>query len=116
MKIYDNQQKAENGVIYLPTGYVSERFLKNSINRFKWLAQSPDINPIEHIWDELKRRLRPHSPKNKDKLWSIMEQEWRGIGREETSKLANSLSKRLQEILKDSGEPMRYYYLINNNM
>ena len=57
------------------------------------------MNPIEHIWDELERRLKPYSPKNKDELWSIIQEEWKGIGREVTSKLVNSIAKRLQEIL-----------------
>ncbi|KFM67165.1 hypothetical protein X975_24367, partial [Stegodyphus mimosarum] len=31
-----------------------------------WLAYSPDLNPIEHVWDTLRRRLaaRVHPPKN----------------------------------------------------
>ena len=32
-----------------------------------------DMNPIEHIWDELERRMKPYLPKNKDELWSIIQ-------------------------------------------
>ncbi|CAF4939197.1 unnamed protein product, partial [Rotaria sp. Silwood1] len=64
--------------------------------------------PIEHIWDELERRLKPYSPKNKDELWSIIQQEWKGIGREVTSKLVNSMPRRLREVLKNHGGPTRY--------
>ena len=36
---------------------------QNSIVRIDWSANSPDLNPIEHIWDELGRRtyrIDPH--------------------------------------------------------
>src|SRR5690606_4573785 len=56
-------------------------FTNNGINILKWPAQSPDINPIEHLWEHLKRRLETYEedPKSQQELWEQVEKEWKNM-------------------------------------
>jgi len=44
----------------------------------KWPAQSPDLNPIEHLWQQLKAKLQQYdtSPKGVHELWDRVAKEW----------------------------------------
>ena len=55
------------------------------------------MNPIEHLWDELGRRMKKHHPKNKEELKEIILKVWNNIGTDVTEKLVDSVPNRLYE-------------------
>ena len=76
----------------------------------KWPAQSPDLNPIEHLWWYLKRRLDEyeHPPTSLAELWSRCEAEWEKIPAEECQKLVESMPRRVEAVLKAKGGFTKY--------
>ncbi|UYV63408.1 MAP4K1 [Cordylochernes scorpioides] len=69
---------------------VVDTFLQNhAIARMNWPARSPDLNPIEHVWDKLGRRISSLQPplRNTHELETALKQEWALIPQE----LINSL-------------------------
>jgi transposase len=80
------------------------------ITQLPWPGQSPDLNPIEHMWDELERhiRARTNSPKNLGELESLLQECWSQIQREVYQKLVESMNRRVIAVIKARGYPTRY--------
>lgn len=54
----------------------------NNIRIMKWLAQSPDLNPIEMLWidvDKHQKRIKGQKPKNIEQLYSCVQKAWNSI-------------------------------------
>ncbi|KAI4882206.1 hypothetical protein NFI96_010312 [Prochilodus magdalenae] len=52
---------------------------KNHIKVMEWPSQSPDLNPIENLWRELKVRVAKRQPTNLHDLERICKEEWAKI-------------------------------------
>ena len=76
----------------------------------KWPPQSPDINPIEHMWFHLKRRLAeyPEPPKGILELWERIEKVWDEIRPVVCQDLITSLPRRIQAVAKANGGYTKY--------
>ena len=78
------------------TAHIVKNWLnEQGIERLNWPPFSPDMNPIEHLWDEVKRRMKKHQPKKEDQLRRILQAEWEDIGQDVIKKLVESVSNRL---------------------
>ena len=70
--------------------------------------QSPDLNPIENLWDHLKREKVKHRSTNKDNLWDVLNQSWNNIKPEVLIKLVHSMPNRVNAVLKAKGGHTKY--------
>ncbi|CAK9820113.1 Transposable element Tcb1 transposase [Anthophora quadrimaculata] len=87
---------------------VREWILYNTPHYLVTPPQSPDINPIEHLWAEIKKNIRKSPPRNRDELKQRFIEEWEKIPSDFTEKLVKSMSKRLKAIISSKGYHTRY--------
>lgn len=80
------------------------------IQRLPWPARSPDLNPIEHIWDNLKRRVRARSPAPNtiEELKTAVEEEWYNIPQSDIQDIMDGLRNRMLEVIRARGGNTSY--------
>ena len=63
----------------------------NKVNVLPWPAQRPDLNPIEHLWEEVDRRLQGENYSKEGDLMAAIEREWKKIPLNRIIKLIDSM-------------------------
>ncbi len=80
----------------------------NSVTVLEWPSQSPDLNPIEHLWRDLKMAIHQRLPSNLTELERICKEEWQRIPKSRCEKLVASFPKRLMAVLNQKGASTKY--------
>jgi len=85
-------------------------FKNNGIKLLQWPAQYPDLNPIEHLWDHLKRRLGEYEvpPKGILELWEHVEKEGNEIDAQICKDLIESVPRHVNAVLQARGGYTKY--------
>ena len=85
-------------------------FNQNGVQVLPWPAFSPDLNPIEHLWDQLGKRVysRRHPPINRQQLAMALQEEWNNITQDQIQRLIRSMRRRCQATLDANGGHTRY--------
>jgi transposase len=92
------------------TGIVRQYLNEVGIVTLPWPARSPDMNPIEHVWDELGRRIRHREniPETIPSLRIALQEEWEQLPQDVIANLIRSVPRRLETLIAARGGNTRY--------
>uniref|UniRef100_A0A3B3RWG6 Tc1-like transposase DDE domain-containing protein n=1 Tax=Paramormyrops kingsleyae TaxID=1676925 RepID=A0A3B3RWG6_9TELE len=68
----------------------------------KHTIQSPDLNPIENLWGDIKNAVSEAKPRN------VVQSSWAGIPVHRCQKLVDSIQHRCAAFLRNSGYTIKY--------
>ncbi|KAJ8895744.1 hypothetical protein PR048_001082 [Dryococelus australis] len=93
--LYTIYQKNDNAKCHVSRATM-QWYADNIVRLLEWPAQSPDLNPLEHIWDELDSRARL---KSIAQLMEWLQEEWRQIPMDVLQTLVESMPDRVAAVL-----------------
>ncbi|KAH0603170.1 uncharacterized protein H6S33_008174 [Morchella sextelata] len=75
-----------------------------------WPACSPDLNPIENIWNLLKNRINMRSPhpKGVDEMRVAITDEWNRITEDELLECIDTMPERIAAVIEADGGHTRW--------
>ena len=81
---------------------------KKRVKVLDWPSMSPDLNPIEHVWNHLKRHVEQRQPSNLHELKDVVITEWENIQPTSCSSLVHSMPRRLAAVIQNRGSHTKY--------
>lgn len=83
-------------------------FRKEKLKVLEWPSQSADLNPIEHLWEELDRGVRSSVSSNKAQFFANLENAWKAIPQSRLAKLVDSMPTRCNAVIAAGGYATKY--------
>ena len=81
---------------------------EKGVTFIEWPPWSPDLNPIENLWNDLKRRVYNRFPQTMEQLEQLIRDEWAATDLNFISRICRSMPDRLQLLLDSEGHKIHY--------
>lgn len=98
--MHDNDPKHASK---LCKGYLDDLQNSGVLKVMNWPAQSPDLNPIELLWEEMDRNVREKQPTSINSLWNIVQECWNNILPVTLEKLIKRMPRLCAAVIKNRG-------------
>ena len=86
------------------------RIVQQFLQQNNWPDRSPDLSPIEHVWDILGQRVRQRVPRPRTlQAWgAALQEEWRRIPQLQIARLIGSMRRHCVACIDATGGHTRY--------
>jgi len=76
----------------------------------EWAGQSPDLNPIENLWNHLDKQIRKRRPLplKKEEFIEAVQGEWKSLPLDYIRALIESMPRRAEAAIKAKGWHTKY--------
>jgi transposase len=84
-------------------------FQDQGVQVLDWPGNSPDLNPIENLWNMMKRRVARCNPSSLHDLKQQIMHAWcNEVTSEECLRLIESMPRRISAVMRNHGYPAKY--------
>ena len=95
------------------TAKIVKKYLKNRANDhtlevLDWPSQSPDLSPIENLWQILDTATKNRKPSSEEQLFEVLKAAWAKIDSVVLKKLVRSMKQRCEAVIANNGFPTKY--------
>ena len=103
----DNDSKHRSGMSL-------DYYIQNDISLLEWPAYSPDLNPIENIWANIKNKIGARVYNNKDIMEADIKYYWNVYVKDYSKIMVHSMKKRIDACILKGGieQDTKYSYLV----
>jgi transposase len=81
---------------------------EKGITHIEWPPWSPDLNPIENLWNVLKARVYARFPQTMEEMEQFIREEHAAVDLQFISRICRSMPRRLQLLLDNDGHKISY--------
>jgi hypothetical protein len=87
---------------------VQRWFHEHGVTMLDFPPWSPDLNPIENLWADLKRRVEARHPRTTEELEQILKEEWQATSTTLLANLVHSMPARCAAVVANNGHKAPY--------